>query len=142
MGMQRYHIGSLDEASRAILSDGVEEVPSESAAPREVFLQSKVWTKALLSAKKSDILCREEMDGLVKGQEERCKLHYALTKPDESWKGLTGRVGKELLEKEVGKCESKDGEELVLICGPEALEKSVHGFLNELGWKDQDLLFF
>lgn len=90
----------------------------------------------------SDILCREEMDGLVKGQEERCKLHYALTKPDESWKGLTGRVGKELLEKEVGKCESKDGEELVLICGPEALEKSVHGFLNELGWKDQDLLFF
>ncbi|KAH7383699.1 putative nitrate reductase [Cadophora sp. MPI-SDFR-AT-0126] len=295
--MQHYHIGSLDEASRTILSEGIEEVPSETAAPREVFLQSKVWTKALLSAKKSissdtriftftlehenqtiglpigqhlmmrlrdpvtreaiirsytpisegtdkgtlqvlvkvyfdtveraggkmtkaldaipvghfvdfkgpigkfeylknghctiggkprfvkrfvmicagsgitpifqvlravlndpedatkclvldgnrlesDILCREEIDGLVKGQEERCRLLYALTKPDENWKGLTGRVGKELLEKEVGKCESKDGEELVLICGPEALEKSVHRLLNEMGWSDQDLLFF
>ncbi|KAL5316528.1 hypothetical protein ACEPPN_015577 [Leptodophora sp. 'Broadleaf-Isolate-01'] len=295
--MQHYHIGSLDEASRAILLDGPEEVPSETAAPREIFLQSKVWTKALLSAKKSvssdtriftfslehenqtiglpigqhlmmrlrdpvtreaiirsytpisegtdkgkldvlvkvyfdtveraggkmtkaldaipvghfvdfkgpigkfeyltkghctiggkprfvkrfimicagsgitpifqvlravlsdpqdetkclvldgnrlesDILCKEEMDGLVKGQEERCRLLYALTKPDESWKGLVGRVGKELLEKEVGQCQSKDGDELVLICGPGALEKSVHGFLHELGWKDDDLLFF
>jgi nitrate reductase (NAD(P)H) len=47
-----------------------------------------------------------------------------------------------MLEKEVGTCESQNGEELVLICGPETLEKSVHGFLNDMGWKDEDLLFF
>ncbi|KAI6712735.1 hypothetical protein PZA11_002027 [Diplocarpon coronariae] len=90
----------------------------------------------------ADILCKEEMDTLVRGQENKCRLLYALTEPGESWNGLVGRLGKDLLEKEVGKCEPNEGEELVLICGPRAMEKSVHGFLNEMGWKDDDLLFF
>ena len=88
-----------------------------------------------------DILCREDIDGLVRGNEERCRLLHALTKPTDEWKGYRGRVGKELIGKEIGKC-TKEGEELVLVCGPEALEKSVHGILNELGWNDNDLLFF
>ena len=92
-----------------------------------------------------DILCREDMDMLVKGNESRCKLIYTLTQPGPGWMGRKGRVGKELLEKEVEICKETrgvEGEELVLICGPEALEKSVHGILNELGWRDEDLLFF
>ena len=294
--MQSYHVGSLDEASRAILADGA-EVPSESQAPRDIFLQSKTWTKAILDSKKeissdtrifsfklehenqiiglpvgqhlmmrlrdpvtreaiirsytpiseptdkgvlhvlvkvyfdtkeraggrmtkaldaipvghfvdfkgpigkfeylsrghctignkprfvkrfimicagsgvtpifqvlravlsdpedqtrclvldgnrleADILCKDDMDGLVKGKEDRCNLLYSLTQPAEGWIGLKGRVGKELLEKEVGTCMVENGEELVLICGPEQLEKSVHGILNNMGWKDEDLLFF
>jgi nitrate reductase (NAD(P)H) len=82
------------------------------------------------------------MDALVKGKADRCRLLYSLTKPSEGWQGLKGRVSKELLENEVGTCESQNGEELVLICGPETLEKSVHGFLNDMRWKDEDLLFF
>jgi nitrate reductase (NAD(P)H) len=89
-----------------------------------------------------DILCKEDIDELVKGKEERCRLLYSLSKPGDGWQGLRGRVGKELIEKEVGTCRVKNSEALVLICGPEALEKSVHGFLNDMGWKDEDLLFF
>ena len=88
-----------------------------------------------------DILCRENMDRLVKGNEERCRLLYALTKPTDEWAGIKGRIGKELIEKEVGRYHGS-GENLVLICGPGALEKAVHGFLNDMGWQDQDLLFF
>lgn len=88
-----------------------------------------------------DILCREEIDGLVEGKEERCKLVYALTKPTEGWNGVRGRVGKELLEKEVGNCGGQ-GEDLVLVCGPEMFEKSVKGILMELGWGEEDMLFF
>jgi nitrate reductase (NAD(P)H) len=294
--MQDYHIGSLDEASRAILQND-EELPSEASEPREVFLQSKTWTKAILSSKQEissdtrifnftlehenqsiglpigqhlmmrlrdpvtreaiirsytpisegtdkgllrvlvkvyfdtkeraggkmtkaldaipaghfvdfkgpigkfeylsrghctiggklrfvkrfimicagsgitpifqvlravlkdpegqtrclvldgnrleeDILCKEDMDALVNGKEDRCRLLYSLTQPGEGWQGLKGRISKELLEKEVSICKAQNGEELVLICGPKALEKSVHGFLNDMGWKDDDLLFF
>jgi nitrate reductase (NAD(P)H) len=294
--MQDYHIGSLDEASRAILHDGA-ETPSETTEPREIFLQSKVWTKAILSSKTSisadtrvfsftlehenqtiglpigqhlmmrlrdpvtreaiirsytpisegtdkgtldvlvkiyfdtkeraggkmtkamdalpighfidfkgpigkfeylskgsctisgkprfikrfimicagsgitpifqvlravlsdpedetkclvldgnrleeDILCKEQMDALVKGKTDKCKLLYSLTQPPENWTGLKGRMNQELLNREVGPCTSQNGEDLVLICGPEALEKSVHGYLNAMGWKDDDLLFF
>ncbi|KAK8128485.1 hypothetical protein PG984_009593 [Apiospora sp. TS-2023a] len=52
--LPQYHIGTLDDAGRAILASG--EGASTDAAdndePRPTFLQSKVWTKAILSAKK------------------------------------------------------------------------------------------
>lgn len=89
-----------------------------------------------------DILCKGDIDALMKGNELRVRLLHALTQPTESWTGLRGRVGKQLLEEEVGTCEARNGEELVLVCGPEALEKSVHGSLSEMGWKDDDLMFF
>ena len=45
--------------------------------------------------------------------------------------------------------EEKDGEGnggigtmMVLICGPPAMEKSVHTWLNAIGWRDEDILFF
>jgi len=99
--------------------------------------------------REEDILCKKEMDGLVRERGERCRLVYALSQPTELWKGLRGRLGMEALEREVGQfgvCDGEReygvGEQLVLICGPEALEKSVHGILSELGWRDKDLLFF
>lgn len=89
-----------------------------------------------------DILCKEEIDHLAERSRDRCKLLYALTQPEDGWTGIKGRIGKELLEKEVGESVAKDGEDMVLICGPEPLEKSVHEILNSLGWMDKDLLFF
>ncbi|KAH6659017.1 nitrate reductase [Truncatella angustata] len=89
-----------------------------------------------------DILCREELDAMVTGNENKCKLLYTLSKPGPSWTGLKGRMNQELFEKEVGPCRSINGEELVLICGPEPLEKSVKSILTGMGWKEEDLLFF
>ncbi|KAG9236186.1 putative nitrate reductase [Amylocarpus encephaloides] len=89
----------------------------------------------------ADILCRSEIDALVEGKGERVRLLYTLTQPTDTWTGIKGRVGRELLESEIGAC-GKTGEDLVLICGPESLEKSVKGVLNGMGWGDEDLLFF
>ncbi|KAK3368985.1 nitrate reductase [Lasiosphaeria ovina] len=50
--MPKHHIGTLDKQSLALLAlAGSEPVPANSE-PRPVFLQSKAWTKATLSAKK------------------------------------------------------------------------------------------
>ncbi|QSZ33925.1 hypothetical protein DSL72_005504 [Monilinia vaccinii-corymbosi] len=99
--------------------------------------------------REDDILCREELDRLARGREDRCRLVYALSQPTEEWTGLRGRLGRDVLEKEVGRFgrenegrESRDGGQLVLICGPQALEESVHGILSDLDWKDESLLFF
>ena len=64
---------------------------------------------------------------------------YTLTQGPEDWQGLRGRIGKELLGEH---CVRDGGESLVLICGPEALEKAAHKALNEQGWKDEELMFF
>jgi len=116
---------------------------------RAVLQDKEDKTKVLVldgNREETDILCKEEMDEMARGKEQRCRLLYTLSKPTEEWNGLRGRLGKETLEKEVGKKGEKGGlgeeEELVLICGPEALEKSVHEILGGLGWRDEDLLFF
>lgn len=89
-----------------------------------------------------DILCKEELDGYARENEEKCKLLYTLTKAPEEWTGLKGRIAKPLLEEHVPRHAHGDGEAMVLICGPEALEKSCHVALKEMGWKDEELLFF
>lgn len=50
--MPEYHIGTLDETSRAVLAKDAEEAGSEGATEsRPIFLQSRTWSKAILSAK-------------------------------------------------------------------------------------------
>jgi nitrate reductase (NAD(P)H) len=87
-----------------------------------------------------DILCKEELDVFARDNVDRCKLLYTLTQGPEDWTGLRGRIGAPLLKEHCVRGEA--GESLVLICGPEALEKTAHKELNLLGWPDEDLLFF
>lgn len=104
-----------------------------------------------------DILLQQEMDGLAagaaacKGGKGIVEIVHTLSRPSAAWTGLKGRCGRELLEKQIGLygaavdgdgVKYRDGEQLVLICGPETLEKSVHGILNGMGWSDEQLLFF
>lgn len=95
-----------------------------------------------------DILCGDELGILVskEGMREkgkgRFRLVHTLSKPTDSWTGLKGRVGKELLQNEIGRKKEGNTEEMVLVCGPEALEKAVKKELTELDWDDDDLLFF
>ncbi|KAI5837779.1 nitrate reductase [Morchella snyderi] len=88
-----------------------------------------------------DILCRDELDALNEANRDRCELVYTLTKPEKGWKGKIGRVDEDLVKGFVPAAE--DGKRpLALICGPEALEKSVHGILKGMGWEDTDMVFF
>ena len=87
-----------------------------------------------------DILCKEELDVFARDNKERCNLLYLLTKGPDDWQGMRGRIGAPLLKEHCIRVPEKDA--LILICGPEALEKTVHKALNEQGWPDEDLLFF
>ncbi|KAF2193085.1 nitrate reductase [Zopfia rhizophila CBS 207.26] len=87
-----------------------------------------------------DILCKEALDIFAQNNVDRCKLLYTLTRGLDDWQGLRGRIAAPLLKEHCIRGTDKDT--LVLICGPEALEKGVHAALNEQGWPDEDLLFF
>ena len=86
-----------------------------------------------------DILCKNELDQYAAGNEHKCKILHTLTQAPDDWEGLRGRIAAPLLSEH---CPKSDGESMVLICGPEALEKSAHAALNEQGWKDEDVMFF
>jgi len=86
-----------------------------------------------------DILCKEELDVLMEGNDHRSKVLHTLTKAPDDWTGLRGRVTGELV-KEHSSPRTEDA--LVLICGPEAMEKTMHKALLEQGWTDDQLMFF
>ncbi|TIA21839.1 nitrate reductase [Aureobasidium pullulans] len=92
-----------------------------------------------------DILCKGELDQFAKDNEHKAKLLYTLTQAPDEWDGLRGRIAAPLLaehaSKEVLKLDPTE-QALVLICGPEALEKSCHAALLNQGWRDDELLFF
>ena len=85
-----------------------------------------------------DILCKEDLESLMTGNEDKAKIVYTLTKAPESWTGLRGRIGKEMIHG----CFPRSAETMILICGPEALEKSVRLILKDLGWPDDSMVFF
>lgn len=91
---------------------------------------------------RDDILCKANLDAMAARNTHKCRLLYMLSRPEDDWPGLRGRMSKELFEREVGPCTGIDGEDLVLVCGPEALEKSVQAILMHMGWRNEDVLFF
>lgn len=108
---------------------------------RAVMKDSKDRTQCLIfdgNRLSEDILCREELDALASGNEDRCKILHTLTKATDEWTGLRGRINGQLIQ---DNCVRTD-ETLVLVCGPEAMEKSVHEALLDQGWTDEQLMFF
>jgi nitrate reductase (NAD(P)H) len=91
-----------------------------------------------------DILCKEDLDDMAASNPQRCRIIHTLSRPGPLWTGRKGRVDRPLLSSEIGppRPSNQSGEDLVLICGPSSLEESVHGILLEMGWCEEDLLFF
>ncbi|KAL2127694.1 hypothetical protein VTI74DRAFT_10309 [Chaetomium olivicolor] len=91
--------------------------------------------------REEDILLKGELDGLEKGGKGRCRVVYALSRPGEGWKGVRGRMDRGLFEREVGK-PPEERDTMVLICGPEGMERTARETLLGMGWEEGDLLFF
>jgi nitrate reductase (NAD(P)H) len=112
---------------------------------RAVMTDRQDETKCLLldgNRTEEDILCRQELDDLTALDPQRCQLVHTLTRASPSWTGRRGRLDETLFKAEVGPCKETRGDDLVLICGPEAMESSVRTIFYGMGWKDEDLLFF
>ncbi|KAI3323411.1 nitrate reductase [Xylariaceae sp. AK1471] len=89
-----------------------------------------------------DILCKAELDAMLRGNEHRCRMNYILSRPGPGWTGGRGRIDKDLVTREVGPCTSTDGEDLMLVCGPKPLEESVLSIFTSMAWKKDDMVFF
>ncbi|KAJ6785971.1 hypothetical protein PWT90_09030 [Aphanocladium album] len=89
-----------------------------------------------------DILCREELETLVKGSGGRARLMHTLSQPSHSWKGGRGRMDKTFFQKYAGGPGGNDESAMVLVCGPKALEDAVLEIFTSMGWDQEDILFF
>ncbi|KAK8091060.1 hypothetical protein PG994_000565 [Apiospora phragmitis] len=137
--------GTQRKVKRFIMICGGSGITPIFQVLRAVMKDAEDPTRCLLlngNRAEEDVLLRAEMDDLMMGNEHKFSLLHTLSQPGANWTGLRGRIDSGLLEKEVGPCADPGCDDLVLICGPEPMEKSVHAILSKLGWKDEDLMFF
>lgn len=113
---------------------------------RAVITDVEDKTKCLVidgNRTEGDILCKEELHGLEEKGGERCRILYTLSQPSKVWTGLRGRMDLALFQREVGKRDvTMEKDTLVLVCGPEGMEKGVRKAFGEMGWDEEDLVFF
>ncbi|KAG7288026.1 hypothetical protein NEMBOFW57_007546 [Staphylotrichum longicolle] len=88
-----------------------------------------------------DILLKDELEEAERDGSGRCKVVHTLSRPGEGWTGGKGRMDGELFEREVGRPPA-ERDVMVLICGPEGMEKGAKAALLGMGWDEEDLLFF
>ncbi|KAK7678652.1 NADH-cytochrome b5 reductase [Cerrena zonata] len=74
-----------------------------------------------------DILIKDELDKIAETHKDQVKIEYFLDKPSDGWKGQTGYISKEFLEKNLDG-PSKDNK--IFICGPPGLYKALSGMKN------------
>lgn len=87
-----------------------------------------------------DILCRAELDAFEASDNtsRKCQIIHTLSKASDDWTGRRGRISEDLLKEYA----TADDESMVLICGPEAMEKSARQILLAQGWAESSLHFF
>ncbi|KKK20997.1 nitrate reductase NiaD [Aspergillus rambellii] len=90
-----------------------------------------------------DILCRDELDAFdavlaTTGAHKKCRTVHTLSKASEHWTGRRGRVDEALIREYA----VPDDESMVLVCGPEAMEKSSKKILLSIGWTESNLHYF
>lgn len=108
---------------------------------RAVMLDSQDPTNCVVldgNRLEEDILCRDELDTYVRENSQRCTVVHTLSKASDSWNGRRGRISEELLAEYA----APEEDSMVLLCGPEALEKSARKILLAQGWAESDLHFF
>jgi nitrate reductase (NAD(P)H) len=84
-----------------------------------------------------DILCGEQLDQW----KDDCKfeVHHAIAVPPNGWKGISGYLCKESLEKYFPPPTEKM---MLLICGPPALNKVIRDGATLIGWGPDQIVEF
>lgn len=79
-----------------------------------------------------DVLLKPELDAIASKHSDKIKIHYFVGKAGDDWKGHTGNITKEYLEKNLP---GPSANSKVFVCGPPGLYEAISG--NKVGPTDQ-----
>jgi predicted ferric reductase len=84
----------------------------------------------------SQIVFRKELSEIEAGENPRLKIVHVLSRPHEAWRGETGHVDREKIERLCGK---DLGNKVFYVCGPPPMLKGVISALNEMRVRDEQI---
>ncbi|KAL0479598.1 cytochrome-b5 reductase [Acrasis kona] len=73
-----------------------------------------------------DIIMRDVLDNLTSSY-ETLSIHYIISQPSSQWQGRKGRINEEIINELL----PKDDSQLILYCGPPAMNEYVTSFLSK-----------
>lgn len=82
-----------------------------------------------------DILIKDHIDAIAKQNPDQFKVHYFVDKPTQDWKGQTGFINQDYLEKNMFKPGDHTGNVKVFVCGPPPFYEAFSG--NKVSPQDQ-----
>jgi len=93
----------------------------------EVLGNPKDQTKVTLlfaNHTEGDILLKSHLDKMASSHPSRFKVVYVVSKPSDAWKGVKGRINKDLIHSNFPK---PSDQTLVYVCGPTEFYKALSG---------------
>lgn len=136
-----FNESSLKSVSRLVMfAAGTGFTPMASLI-RHIFKQKSnpISSTQLVffNKQESDILWKSELDLLSSSNHDRFNVHYVLSNASSEWKGLRGRVDKELIERLSPFPTEIDKKKILFcVCGPTQFTDKVIRCANEVGYSD------
>ncbi|RSL82881.1 hypothetical protein CDV31_016895 [Fusarium ambrosium] len=145
LGRGKCHVsGKTRQVNRFVLVSAGSGLTPMLQVLRAIARDAEDSTECLLlygNRHEEDILCRDELESMGAMDGRRIRVVHTLSSPSASWSGQRGRLGQELLEAEAE--QPKPGvEDLVLLCGPSAMETAIKHVLRAGGWADEQIICF
>ncbi|RSL59355.1 hypothetical protein CEP54_007289 [Fusarium duplospermum] len=145
LGKGKCHVsGNTRQVNRFILVSAGSGLTPMLQVLRAIAKDAEDSTECLLlygNRHEEDILCRQELESMDALDGRRVRVIHTLSSPSASWSGQRGRLGRELLEAEVER-PKPDVTDLVLLCGPSAMETAIKHVLQAGGWTDEQVVSF
>ncbi|CAK9437512.1 uncharacterized protein LODBEIA_P18900 [Lodderomyces beijingensis] len=85
-----------------------------------------------------DILLKNEIDEIA-AKYPNFDVHYTVTHPEPSWTGSKGYVTREMIEQYAPQISDDN---MLFICGPPEMKRSLFAITQEMGWKKENIFCF
>jgi nitrate reductase (NAD(P)H) len=142
LGRGRCQIGNLEKkVKRFVMICGGSGITPMFQVLHTVMTDHRDTTECILfygNRKEDDILCRKDLEALAKYNWTKCKIIHTLSEADEEWTGRRGHIDVNLIREHC----TIDNDTMVLICGPEEMERDLKIGLTKDGWSEDQLMFF
>jgi predicted ferric reductase len=119
----------MDEKSLVFIAGGIGITPMMGMLRHMHDIKSDMPVVLLYgNSQEKDIVFRSELEEIVKGGHPALKVVHVLSKPDENWKGETGSIDRERIQKHCAEVKGKG----FYVCGPPGLVKTTIKNLRDL----------
>ena len=96
-------------------------------------------TPPAVGSSADDILIKQELDDLAAAHPDRFSVYYVLNTPPDNWVGGSGFISMDMIQQHFV---PPAADVMVLSCGPKPMCDAMKGYLDQLGYSEDNQFQF